>query len=194
MLDEPVRDDLPLTFRPATLGDVPAVVALVGSAYRGEASRAGWTTETDLLSGPRADEAMLRADVEREGSRIVLAEQDGVLVGCAHVTRISETGAYFGLFAVRPTAQGQGIGKQVLAEAERVARDAWQLRTLEMTVLDARPELLAYYDRRGYRATGERAPFPPPGIEGVVVLRDGLQLLVLRKDLAHTGPSTEDLP
>lgn len=172
-----------LTFRPATSDDLPAVVALVNSAYRGEASRAGWTTETDLVGGPRADEAMLADDIERPGSRIVLAVAGEEIVGCAHVTRTSEAAAYFGLFAVRPTAQGNGVGRRLLAEAERVARDEWHLARLEMTVLDARPELLEYYARRGYRPTGELAPFPPDGADMIVVLREGLRLVVLSTDL-----------
>lgn len=172
-----------LTFRPATPEDLPALVALVTSAYRSEESRQGWTTETDLVGGPRADEAMLLADVERPGSQIVLAERDGVLVGCAHVTQVSATGAYFGLFAVRPSEQGTGVGRRLLAEAERVAGQEWSLATLEMTVLDIRTELLAYYGRRGYTPTGERRPFPPPGIESIVVLREGLGLVVLSKNL-----------
>lgn len=172
-----------LTFRPATTVDLPALVALVESAYRSEESRDGWTTETDLVGGPRADEAMLLADIERPGSRIVLAERDGALVGCAHVTQISPTGAYFGLFGVRPSEQGSGVGRQVIEEAERVAHEDWQLATLEMTVLDVRTELLAYYGRRGFQPTGEFQPFPPPGIDSIIVLRDGLRLVVLRKDL-----------
>lgn len=186
MPDEDYRSATPrdLTFRPATTADLPALVALVESAYRSEESRDGWTTETDLVGGPRADEAMLLADIERPGSRIVLAEWDGTLVGCGHVTQISPTGAYFGLFAVRPSEQGSGVGRQILGEAERVAREDWQLATLEMTVLNVRTELLAYYGRRGFEPTGESQPFPPPGIDGIVVLRDGLHLVVLRKKLA----------
>ena len=173
-----------LAFRPATAADLPALVALVAAAYRSEESRDGWTTETDLVGGPRADAAMLLTDIERPGSQIILAERDGTLVGCAHVTQISPTGAYFGLFAVRPSEQGNGVGRQVLAEAERLAREDWHLATLEMTVLNVRTELLAYYGRRGFEPTGESQPFPPPGINGIVVLRDGLHLVVLRKKLA----------
>ena len=172
-----------LTFRPATGADLPAVVALVNSAYRGEGSRAGWTTETDLVGGPRADEAMLRADIERPGSQIVVAESGREIVGCAHVTRITDGAAYFGLFAVRPAVQGKGVGRRLLAEAERVAREEWHLAALRMTVLDARPELLAYYGRRGYRPTGDLEPFPPAGADMIEILRDGLQLVVLSKDL-----------
>ena len=43
------------TIRPATAADIPALHALIESAYRGEVSRAGWTTEADLLDGQRTD-------------------------------------------------------------------------------------------------------------------------------------------
>ncbi|SDB93264.1 Ribosomal protein S18 acetylase RimI [Sanguibacter gelidistatuariae] len=184
----PHDDHLPsgpraLAFRPATPADLPDLVALVNVAYRSDESRDGWTTEAHLVGGPRADAAMLAKDIERAGSQILLAERAEALVGCAHVTQVSTTAAYFGLFAVRPSDQGTGVGRRLLAEAERVAREEWQLATLEMTVLDVRSELLAYYGRRGFQPTGDLKPFPPPGADGIVVLHDGLQLVVLRKDL-----------
>ena len=49
--------------RAATEDDVPALVRLVNSAYRGDSSRAGWTTEADLLGGVRIDAERLTAAV-----------------------------------------------------------------------------------------------------------------------------------
>jgi ribosomal protein S18 acetylase RimI-like enzyme len=148
-----------LTFRDATPDDVADVVALVESAYRGDASRAGWTTEADILAGQRTDPAGVRAVIGSPGSRMLLTEQDGTLVACCQLEHRGETG-YFGMFAVRPGLQGAGLGKIVMAEAERIAREEWGVRSMEMTVISVREELIAYYERRGYRRTGELSPFP----------------------------------
>ena len=146
-------------FRAATDADIDAIVALVTSAYRGDASRAGWTTEADLLDGARIDPDVLRGDIARDGSRVVLAERDGALLACAHVAIDGDAG-YFGMFSVVPGLQGGGIGKQVLAECERIVRDEWRLPAMRMTVIDVRDELIAFYQRRGYRRTGILKPFP----------------------------------
>lgn len=171
-----------IDYRDATLADVPAVVRLVTSAYRGEESRAGWTTEADLLDGERIDPALLRADIARPRSRVLLAERDGALLGCAHVA--VEAGAgYFGMFAVRPDAQGSGIGDALLREAERVVRDDWALPVLRMTVIDLREALIAWYERRGYRRTGIRKPFPYGDARFGIPRRDDLRFEVLEKPL-----------
>lgn len=119
-----------LVFRAAAAADTDAIVALVESAYRGDASRAGWTTEADLLDGRRTGPDDITACLARERSRILLAERpqaDGVeLLACAHVAEEDGAG-YFGMFAVRPTLQGGGVGSAVLTEAERIAREEWRL-------------------------------------------------------------------
>lgn len=169
-------------FRNATPADIDALVALVTSAYRGDSSRAGWTTEADLLDGNRIDPEVLRADLERPRSRVLLAEADGGLQACAHVA--DEDGAgYFGMFAVRPGLQGGGLGKQLLAECERIARDEWQLPVMRMTVIDVRAELIAFYERRGYRRTGEFKPFPYGDTRFGQPKRDDLRFEVLEKPL-----------
>ncbi|WP_028839450.1 GNAT family N-acetyltransferase [Thermomonas fusca] len=169
-------------FRSATPADIDALVALVTSAYRGDASRAGWTTEADLLDGSRIEPDVLRADLARPRSRVLLAEADGGLQACAHVA--DEDGAgYFGMFAVRPGLQGGGLGKQLLAECERIARDEWQLPVMRMTVIDVRAELIAFYERRGYRRTGEFKPFPYGDTRFGQPKRDDLRFEVLEKPL-----------
>ena len=169
-----------LHYRDATVDDIPALVRLVTSAYRGEASRAGWTTEADLLDGERIDPAVLRADIERPRSRVLVAERDGVPVACAHVAVEGDAG-YFGMFAVRPDLQGGGMGHALLAEAERVVRDEWSLPALRMTVIDARGELIAWYERRGYRRTGVVKPFPYGDTRFGIPRRDDLRFEVLEK-------------
>jgi ribosomal protein S18 acetylase RimI-like enzyme len=91
--------------------------------------------------------------------------------------------SYFGLFAVEPSLQAAGIGRQVLTEAERIARQRWSCTTMEMTVIGQRTELIAWYERRGYALTGERRAFPYAELGPGGALRDDLYFSVLRKDL-----------
>lgn len=173
---------LPL-LRAATLADVPAVVALVQSAYRGDSGRRGWTTESDLLDGQRTDAADVADLIARPDSRILLLEQDGRLLASCHLERHGEA-AYFGMFAVDPTLQAGGLGKRLLGEAERIAREAWGCRAMEMTVIVQREELIAWYERRGYRRTGAYKPFPYGDERFGVPRRDDLRFEILTKDLA----------
>ncbi|HVV77455.1 MAG TPA: GNAT family N-acetyltransferase [Mycobacteriales bacterium] len=172
-----------LSFRAATPGDVAAVVALVESAYRGDASRAGWTTEADLLDGQRTDAAAVQETVEAVDRLLLLGYDGEVLRGCCEVRRLPQRVAYFGMFAVSPTLQGAGIGKTVLAEAERQVRMLWRATRMEMTVLSQRGELIAWYERRGYRRTGKTAPFPYGDERFGIPRRPDLVFEVLDKEL-----------
>lgn len=169
-----------LQFRAATQADLPAVVALVESAYRGEASRAGWTTEADFLGGQRTSLTDIAPLLDRPMSRILLVERDGSLLACAHVAVEDGTG-YFGMFSVDPLRQGGGTGSQVLAEAERLVREEWNCPGMRMTVIDIREALIAYYERRGYRRTGITKPFPYGDARFGLPLRDDLRFEVLEK-------------
>jgi GNAT superfamily N-acetyltransferase len=180
---ETVRRELRPTFRAAAAVDVPALVALIESAYRGDASRRGWTTEADILGGQRTDPAGVRAVVEGADSRILMAEVDGELVGCCQLERRGSH-AYFGMFAVRPTIQGGGLGKAILAESERFARAEWDAAEMQMTVISVREDLIAWYLRRGYTRTGEMSPFPYGDERFGLPTRDDLQFELLSKKLA----------
>jgi ribosomal protein S18 acetylase RimI-like enzyme len=171
-----------LSFRAGTVADTDTVVALVESAYRGDASRVGWTTEADLLDGRRTGADDIAAILARPRSRLLLAEQDGELLACAHVA--DEDGAgYFGMFSVRPNLQNAGIGKQVLAEAERIAREEWQLPAMRMTVIDVRDALIVWYERRGYRRTGKHKAFPYGDERFGIPKRSDLRFEILEKSL-----------
>jgi ribosomal protein S18 acetylase RimI-like enzyme len=181
-----------LSFRTATHDDIPALIALVTSAYRGDVSRQGWTTEADLLDGQRIDADMLRADLDTSASIVLLAidssdDDRPRLVACANVAKQpGDDGiptAYFGMFSVSPDVQGGGVGKIVLAEAERIAHDTLGCARMRMTVIDAREELIAYYERRGYLRTGIKKPFPYGDPRYGLPKRDDLQFEVLEKML-----------
>jgi ribosomal protein S18 acetylase RimI-like enzyme len=171
-----------LEFRAALPGDVEAIVALVESAYRGDGSRVGWTTEADLLDGRRTGADDVLASIARPRSQVLLAEREGRLLACAHVAVEDEAG-YFGMFSVVPGLQRAGIGRQVLAEAERIVRQDYGQAVMRMTVIDVREELIAYYERRGYRRTGIKKPFPYGDARFGLPRRDDLRFEVLEKPL-----------
>lgn len=179
----------PLTVRKATPADIPALLALVKSAYRGEDSRQGWTTEADFVADERIDEAGLLAKITAAGSTVLLATTTAGedLLACCEVVRHPPPSdlSYFGLFAVNPRLQNGGIGRRVLAEAERYAREEMGAARMEMTVVWLREELIAWYVRRGYVVVeGERRPFPYEHLVNGKALRDDLYFIVLQKDLA----------
>ncbi|MFJ5226393.1 GNAT family N-acetyltransferase [Streptomyces sp. NPDC088400] len=172
-----------LTYRDAVAADTEAVVALVESAYRGDSSRTGWTTEADILEGQRTDPQGVLDVIEAPGSRLLMVERDGELVACCQLEHRGEA-AYFGMFAVRPGAQGGGLGRRILAEAERTARAAWGVREMQMTVISVREDLIAWYERRGYRRTGKLSPFPYGDERFGIPQRDDLAFELLVKSLA----------
>ena len=171
-----------LEFRSALPNDVPAIVALVESAYRGDVSRKGWTTEADFLDGQRTDPAGVAEIVDKPHNRVLLALRDGRLLACCHLEQQGEA-CYFGMFAVDPSLQGGGVGKQMMAEAERIAAAEWRCRRMEMTVITIRHELIAWYERRGYRRSGVFKPFPYGDARFGLPKRDDLQFELLVKTL-----------
>ncbi|MEU6399923.1 GNAT family N-acetyltransferase [Streptomyces cinnamoneus] len=173
-----------LSFRSAVEADVPELVVLVESAYRGDASRAGWTTEADYLDGQRTDPDGVRAVIDSPDGVLLVVERAGELVACCHIEHRGDH-AYFGMFAVRPGLQGGGLGKEILAEAERRARDTWGADEMRMTVVNVREELIACYVRRGYRRTGELSPFPYGDERFGIPLRDDLAFELLVKPLQN---------
>lgn len=170
-----------MQLRKAGPADVDGVVALVQSAYRGEPSRAGWTTEADLLDGQRTDAQAVTAVIEGPGSQLLLAVDGDELLGCC---ALEDRGTrwYFGTFAVRPVAQARGTGSALLAEAERLATTSGA-GALELTVIHARDELIAWYERRGFVRTGETRPFPYGDERFGRPRRDDLVFVVLENRL-----------
>lgn len=175
---------LSLTFRFAATEDIPKVVDLVQSAYRGERSRDGWTSEADLIDGQRVDESMLAEYLAQPQSFILLAETNRI-VGCCELTMHlthPET-AYFGMFAVDPSEQSGGIGRALMDEAEAAAVRELGATSLELVTIHLRTDVIAMYERRGFVPTGETYPFPYGDERFGQPLRDDLYLTEMRKAL-----------
>jgi ribosomal protein S18 acetylase RimI-like enzyme len=172
--------------REATAADLAAVERLVNSAFRGESSRAGWTTEADLLDGQRVDAAGLAQTIAAPDHVILLAERDDELVGCVHLQHRGED-CYLGMLTILPTAQGAGLGSRLLDAGERWAAARWSSETITMTVIAQRAELIGWYERRGYRRTGEQRPFPYGDPRFGLPRRSDLVFEVLQKNEMGAG-------
>jgi ribosomal protein S18 acetylase RimI-like enzyme len=169
-----------LHFCPATAADVPALATLVNRAYRGTDGAPGWTHEAHLLGGPRTDAAALQELLATPQAIILTARAEPgqpELLGCVYL-QVQRPELYLGLLAVDPARQAGGLGRQLLAQAEDHARQQ-QCTAVVMTVLAERPDLLAWYARRGYEPTGETRPLHAD--HGAGQPQQPLTLQVLRK-------------
>jgi GNAT superfamily N-acetyltransferase len=180
-LNQPLKFMSQLSFRPAQPEETTLIVKLVNSAYRGESSKAGWTTEADLLDGQRTDEQEIQSLLLDENSMILLCLQDDEIIGSVNLQRKGDN-AYLGMFVVRPTLQGAGVGKQFIQASEDFVRREWGSKKMTMSVITLREELIAYYERRGYRRTGELLPFPDNIANGIQKV-ENLEFEILAKDL-----------
>lgn len=175
------------TTRSATLANAPTLAALVNSAYRGDSSRAGWTTEADLLGGLRIDEARLRESIAAAADNVILVHiEESDIVACVHLQRTGDT-CYLGMLTVKPTLQSAGLGRKMIESAEAWAVEHWRSRHMSMTVIVQRTELIAWYERRGYAKTGERKPFAYGDERWGKPTRSDLAFDVLRKRLGPTA-------
>jgi len=145
----------------ADASDLPALERLVNSAYRGESSKKGWTTEADLIEGIRVNEEMLKEMLSHPDAVILKATgDDGTLEGCVYLDVQGEK-LYLGLLTVSPELQAAGLGKFLLQAGEDYGREK-NLKGVFMKVLTLRPELVAWYERKGYHKTGVAEIFEPP--------------------------------
>ena len=169
--------------RAAVPADVPALLDLVHSAYRGDRARTGWTHEADMLGGQRTDVTALAEIIGDPKQRILLAEDDVGLVGCVQISDLGDGRAYLGLLSTAPEHQAQGLGRTLIQAAENEAGRKFGARTMEMTVIRQREELISYYERRGYIRTGEERPFPLDDPRFGIPQRRDLSFVVLTKSL-----------
>ena len=170
-----------LSFRPAEMADLPAIVQLVNSAYRGESGKAGWTTEADLLDGQRTDAEEITRLLNADDSMILLCQQNEVIIASVHLEK-HEEGAYLGMLAVNPCLQSQGLGKRMIVESENIARQLWAAEKMLMQVITLRHDIIAFYQRMGYTKTGRIIPFPTSEKYGIQKV-PGIMLEYLEKPL-----------
>jgi ribosomal protein S18 acetylase RimI-like enzyme len=168
-----------LTFRTGTLADVGRIVALVNSAYRGESSRAGWTTEADLLDGQRTDAEEVSRLISSGNSIILLCLQGQKIIGTVHLQYEAPV-VYMGMLVIQPDLQGKGTGKKIMRAAEMTAIKMWGVDKMLMYVITLRHELIAYYERRGYHRTGKIKAFQLEARFGVPKVKD-LQFELMEK-------------
>jgi ribosomal protein S18 acetylase RimI-like enzyme len=177
-----MMSDVKIELRVATPADIEAIVALVESAYRGESSRAGWTTEADLLGGQRTDAVEIGELLVDNNAKFILVVEADTLLGSILVRREEHSG-YVGMFAVRPSAQRQGLGRRLLQSAENTLRDEFKTTRVRMTVLRQRPELISWYERRGYVETDNVEPFPYGNLRFGLPKRPDLEFVEMVKVL-----------
>lgn len=183
------------TYRFAVASDADAIVALIEAAYRSPATAGEWDSESHLLTGPRTSHEEIARLIADPDSRFLLAEIDNRIAGCCLVQRRAATdcmtadvsdrapaGAYFGMFAIDPHIRTSGLGKALIAEAEREVVQLWRSPEMVMTVINVRDRLIEWYQRRGYALTGNRLPFPFTATSGETT-RD-FDLVEMRKPLA----------
>lgn len=172
-----------ITLRDATVADIPALHRLIESAYRGEASRAGWTTEADLLDGQRTDPEDLASILADPHQALLTAWQGETLVGSVLIADRGAGTGYFGMLSVTPTLQGAGLGRRLVRAAHRTLADRFEAQRVRISVFPQREALVAWYERLGYRRTGDTLPFPYDNPRFGRPLRDDLHFIVLERPL-----------
>ncbi|MCY7340217.1 MAG: GNAT family N-acetyltransferase [Sphingomonas bacterium] len=161
--------------------DLDALHALVESAFRGDSARLGWSHEADLLDGQRTDIAELEAILADPAQALLMLRDDAGVAGCVSLTNKTGGLAYLGMLTVDPRRQASGLGRDILAAAERVAAERFEANRIELTIIPHRTELTAWYERRGYRLTGETRPFPADDPRFGLPKRDDLIFAVMQK-------------
>ncbi len=166
----------------ATMQNCDALTALVNSAYRGESSKKGWTTEADLLGGQRTDPATLSAEIKQPNKKILCAYVADRLVGCVSLEMRRDQTCYFGMLTVDPEMQANGLGRRILDQAENVARGSGATK-MTMCVINQRNELISWYERRGYKRTGLTGAFPYNNAKFGLPKRNDLYFSYFEKNL-----------
>jgi ribosomal protein S18 acetylase RimI-like enzyme len=164
----------------ATLDDISALEKLINSAYRGETSKKGWTTESNLLKGKRITLEELEETIQNKNNTLLKYTKNNQIIGSVLLVN-KESKLYLGMLTVSPELQNTGIGKILLKEAEVHALSIG-LPKIVMTVISIRKELIEWYKRHGYEDTGVREPFPLNDTDAIIS-KEPLEFIVLEKKL-----------
>ncbi len=169
-----------MIFDKATDQDIPQLLELIETCYRGDIAKKGWTYETDLVAGNRTTPEILREEINAPGGNYLKhTDGNGKIVGCVYTKVIPEIRKVFvGCLCVHPTLQSQGLGRKLMAATENVAKDS-HCSKLCMKVLTVRKELIVWYEKLGFKYNGEKSPFP----EGCGTPKVHLELGSWEKDL-----------
>ena len=172
-----------IEFTQADDSHVKGLAQLVNGAYRGDGSKVGWTTEADILDGQRTDVFSLKQMINREDSTILIAEDEDAeqLVGCVHLEKQGND-LHLGMLTVNPEYQNKKIGKMLLSEAEALA-EFWECTNIVIEVITLRTELVSWYEKRGFKKTGETKPFPMNDPRFGIPKVDKLEFLVMKKKI-----------
>jgi ribosomal protein S18 acetylase RimI-like enzyme len=158
--------------------DIASLNTLINSAYRGEFSKKGWTTEAHILEGSRTTEAELLEIIQDKHNTILKYSEHNKIIGCV-LLKAKENELYLGMLTVSPELQNSGIGKKLLQQAEVFAAELG-LPKIVMTVIFVREELISWYKRNGYVDTGVREPFPVSEVFNPTT-KESLEFMVLEK-------------
>jgi GNAT superfamily N-acetyltransferase len=174
-----------MLLHPAVEADYAGIVDLANLAYRGSGSTASWNIETGIIEGQRLNESLLREDLAAKSGAQLLTyrdDADGPLLGTVWLDERKDGVWNLGLLTIRPDLQNKQLGRALLAAAEDFAKERGG-RRIRMTVVNVRDTLITWYQRRGYRLTGETQPFPYGDERFGRPLRDDLYFVVLEKDI-----------
>lgn len=168
-----------MTVLPATLQDIPKLVALINSAYRGDVSKKGWTTEADLLLGElRTDETTVEELMNTKGVMFLkCVNERKEIEGCVYLHQ-KENRLYLGMLSVSPMLQSQGTGKQLMGAAANYAKQLG-CNSIFMRVISVRQELINWYEKQGYFKTGQTEAFPNDDRFGIPT--QPLEFLIMEK-------------
>jgi ribosomal protein S18 acetylase RimI-like enzyme len=169
----------------ATEADYPAIITLVNAAYRGTGAVESWNIETGIIEGTRLTDSLLRQDLAGKPHAHFLVHRNaasGAIIGTVWLEPVDDNAWYLGLFTIDPAMQKQHLGRALLSSAEDFAR-ARAARSIRIGVLSVRATLIAWYERRGYRRTGETEPYPYGDHRFGTPLRDDLEFVILEKQV-----------
>lgn len=164
----------------ATLENVTEITNLVNSAYRGETSKKGWTTEAYILEGIRINETELTEIIADRNNTILIYQLNESIIGSVLLTN-KKSELYLGMLTISPELQNTGFGKKLLQAAEDFAHSL-KLPKITMTVISIREELIAWYQRNGYSDTGKRESFPA-AFDDMVLHHEPLEFMIIEKIL-----------